>query len=81
MSTLTAPWIILFTPLAAAAVILFVGRHSKLLSAGLAILSAAIGCVLSWWLFCQPDPAESLSFPWIGISDLASASTSRFRSA
>jgi len=70
MSTLTAPWIILFAPLAAAAVILFVGRHSKPLSAGLAILSAAIGCVLSWWLFFQPDPAESLSFPWIGISDL-----------
>jgi NADH-quinone oxidoreductase subunit L len=69
MSTLTVPWIILFAPLAAAAVILFVGRHSKLLSAGLAILSAAIGCVLSWWLFCQPDPVESLRFPWIGLSD------------
>ena len=67
MSTLTAPWIILFTPLAAAAVILFVGRHSKPLSAGLAIGSAAVGCVLSWWLFCQPDPAEPNQFPWIQI--------------
>ena len=69
MSTLTAPWIILFTPLAAAAAILFVGRHSKPLSAGLAIGSAAVGCVLSWWLFCQPDPAESLRFPWIQIGE------------
>lgn len=65
MSTLTAPWIILFTPLAAAAVILLVGRFSKPLSAGLAIGSAALGCVLSWWLFTQPDPAESLRFYWL----------------
>lgn len=69
MSTLTAPWIILFTPLAAAAVILFVGRFSKPLSAGLAIGSAAIGCVLSWWLFAQPDPARSLQFPWIDLGE------------
>ena len=69
MSTLTAPWIILFTPLAAAAVILFVGRHSKPLSAGLAIGSAAAGCLLSWWMFFQPDPAVSVQFPWIEIGD------------
>ncbi len=65
MSTLTAPWIILFTPLAAAAVILLVGRFSKPLSAGLAIASAGLGCVLSWWLFTQPDPTESLRFYWL----------------
>ena len=69
MSTLTAPWIILFAPLAAAATILFVGQYSKPLSAGLAIGSAAVGCVLSWWLFFQPDPAGSLQFPWIEIGD------------
>ncbi|MBE2204524.1 MAG: NADH-quinone oxidoreductase subunit L [Chthoniobacterales bacterium] len=69
MNTLIAPWIILFTPLAAAAVILFVGRHSKPLSAGLAIGSAAVGCLLSWWLFLQPDPEEVLRFPWIAIGD------------
>ena len=69
MSTLTAPWIILFTPLAAAAAILFVGRYSKPLSAGLAIGSAAVGCVLSWWLFLQPDPQQSLQLPWIEIGD------------
>ncbi|MCX6969500.1 MAG: NADH-quinone oxidoreductase subunit L [Verrucomicrobia bacterium] len=69
MSTLAAPWIILFSPLVAAAVILFVGRFSKPLSAGLAIASAALGCVLSWWMFFQPDPTEPNQFPWIEIGD------------
>jgi len=69
MSTLIAPWIILFTPLAAAAVILFVGRFSKPLSAGLAIGAAALGAVLSWWLFFQPDPVHPVQFPWIDIGD------------
>ncbi len=63
------PWIILFTPLAAAAVILFLGRFSKPLSAGLAIGSAAIGCVLSWWLFTQPDPTEAVRFYWIDFGE------------
>ncbi len=70
MSTLTAPWIILSAPLAAAVLILLFGRFSRPLSAGLAIGSAAIGCVLSWWLFVQPDPAVSLQFPWIVMEDL-----------
>ncbi|MEI6033860.1 MAG: NADH-quinone oxidoreductase subunit L [Verrucomicrobiae bacterium] len=63
------PWIILFTPLAAAAVILFVGRHSKPLSAGLAIGSAALGCALSWWLFAQPDPAVPIKFYWMDFGE------------
>ena len=63
------PWIILFTPLAAAAVILFLGRFSKPLSAGLAIGSAAVGCVLSWWLFTQPDPTESIRFYWMDFGE------------
>jgi len=70
MNTLTIPWIILFTPLAAAAVILFVGKFSKPLSAGLAIGAAAFSCVLSWWLFFQTDPAASLQFDWIHFTDL-----------
>lgn len=65
MSTLTAPWIILFTPLAAAAVILFLGRFSKPLSAGLAIAAAAVGCILSWWLYFQTPGPESLHFYWL----------------
>jgi NADH-quinone oxidoreductase subunit L len=63
------PWIILFTPLAAAAVILFLGRFSKPLSAGLAIASAAVGCVLSWWLFAQPDPTETIRFYWLDFGE------------
>ena len=40
MSTQIAPWIILFTPLAAAALILLLGRFSKRLSAALALASS-----------------------------------------
>ena len=69
MSTLTAPWIILFTPLAAAIVILFFGRFSRPLSAGLAIASAALGCILSWWLFFQPESTESLRYYWLDFGE------------
>ncbi len=69
MSTITAPWIILFTPLAAAALILFFGRLSKPLSATLAIASALVGCVLSWWLFLQPDPAQPIRLYWLDFGD------------
>lgn len=68
MNTLTAPWIILFTPLAAATAILFFGRFSKPFSAGVAIASAFVGCVLSWWLFLQPESAEQqLRFVWLDL--------------
>ena len=65
MSTQTAPWIILFTPLAAATLILLVGKFSKTLSASLAILSAFVGCLLSWWIFLQPAAESTLSFTWL----------------
>ncbi|MDX2080372.1 MAG: NADH-quinone oxidoreductase subunit L [Terrimicrobiaceae bacterium] len=70
MNTLTAPWIILFTPLAAAAVILFAGRFSKPLSAGLAIGSAAVGAFLSWWLYFQPETPEALRFYWLDFGEV-----------
>ena len=70
MSTLTAPWIILFTPLAAAVLILFFGRLSKPLSSSLAIASALVGCVLSWWLFLQPDPAGAIRFYWLDFGSM-----------
>jgi NADH:ubiquinone oxidoreductase subunit 5 (subunit L)/multisubunit Na+/H+ antiporter MnhA subunit len=54
MSTQTAPWIILFTPLVSAALILLLGKFSKTLSASLALIAAGTGCALSWWLFNQP---------------------------
>jgi NADH-quinone oxidoreductase subunit L len=67
MSTQTAPWIILFTPLVSAALILLIGRFSKSLSAMLAILAAFVGCALSWWLFSQPEAVTNLSFNWLSL--------------
>ncbi|MFM8716864.1 MAG: NADH-quinone oxidoreductase subunit L, partial [Spartobacteria bacterium] len=67
MSTQTAPWIILFTPLVSAALILLLGKFSKTLSASLAILAAITGCVLSWWLFNQPVDGKTLSINWLSL--------------
>ena len=67
MSTQIAPWIILFTPLAAAALILLLGRFSKRLSAALALGSAFTGCALSWWMFTQPDAVQQLSYNWLSF--------------
>lgn len=68
----TIPWIILFTPLVAAGLILLFGKYSKPLSAGLAIAAAGICCVLSWWLFSQPESTAPNHFYWIQIPDLFS---------
>jgi len=70
MSIETAPWIILFTPLVAAALILFFGKFSKPLSAGLAIASAAVGCALSWWLFTVPGEHTVLAVKWLDFGFL-----------
>jgi len=67
MSTQIAPWIILFTPLVAAVLIFLLGRFSKTLSASLAILSAFTGCLLSWWIFIQPEVAPQLAFEWLSF--------------
>lgn len=65
-----APYLILFSPLVAAAIILFAGRYSKPFSAGLAIATAAFTAVLSWWVFLQPDPVEPIRLYWINIPPL-----------
>ncbi|CAN5592937.1 NADH-quinone oxidoreductase subunit L [soil metagenome] len=67
MNAATVPWIILFMPLVAAAIILLFGKYSRPLSAGLAILSAAVACVLSWWLFVQPNPEGLNQINWISL--------------
>lgn len=66
MNAATACWIILFAPLVAAALILFFGKYSKQLSAGLAIGAALLCGVLSWWVFTQP-PAGPIGFDWIAL--------------
>ncbi len=66
MNAATACWIILFAPLVAAALILFFGKFSRRLSAGLAIGAALLCGVLSWWVFTQP-PAGSVGFDWIAL--------------
>jgi NADH-quinone oxidoreductase subunit L len=69
MTPQTAPWIILFLPLLMAAAILFFGGRSKFLSAGLAIVSAAVGCGLSWMIFLAGKDI-ALSIDWINFSGL-----------
>ena len=54
MNAATVPWIILFAPLLSASLILFFGKYSRTLSAGLAIGAALLSSALSWWLFFQP---------------------------
>ncbi|MEO8205126.1 MAG: NADH-quinone oxidoreductase subunit L [Chthoniobacterales bacterium] len=68
MNAQTLPWIILFAPLVAAIVILFFGKYSRPLSAGLAIFSAALGCVLSWWLFLHPATTTSFHIEWMNFA-------------
>ncbi len=64
------PWIILFAPLVSAALILFFGKYSRKLSAGLAILAALLSSALSWWLFFQPGEVDPIQVLWINIPDI-----------
>ncbi|HEU4679266.1 MAG TPA: NADH-quinone oxidoreductase subunit L [Terrimicrobiaceae bacterium] len=72
MSPATVPWIILFAPLVSAALILFFGKYSRKLSAGLAIGAALLSSALSWWLFFQPGEVGSNQLWWINIPDVLS---------
>lgn len=65
-----APWFILFSPLVAAALILFAARGSKHLSAGLAIGGVAFSCVLSWWVFATPGEIVPAQLTWIDFGKL-----------
>jgi NADH-quinone oxidoreductase subunit L len=70
MKPATAPWIILFAPIVAAALILFFGKYSRKLSAGLAIGAALLSSALSWWLFFQPGEVGPNELPWINIPNV-----------
>ncbi|MFZ4587856.1 MAG: NADH-quinone oxidoreductase subunit L, partial [Terrimicrobiaceae bacterium] len=65
MSLQTAPWIVLMSPLAAAVLIMLLGKFSRTLSAGLAIAAAFAGCALSWWIFNQPAGEVRLHYTWL----------------
>lgn len=67
MSAATVPWIILFAPLAAAALILFLGKYSKPLSSGLAIGAALLCGVLSWYLFLHKEAVVPPAVNWISL--------------
>lgn len=70
MNLATLPWIILFAPLVAATIILFLGKYSRKLSSGLAILSALVAGVLSWILFLSPEVSEPVRLYWLNFGDL-----------
>jgi NADH-quinone oxidoreductase subunit L len=70
MNAATAPWIILFAPFLAASLILFFGKFSRTLSAGLAIGAALLSSALSWWLFFQPGEVGPNQVLWINIPDV-----------
>jgi NADH-quinone oxidoreductase subunit L len=70
MSPTTVPWIILFAPLLSVVLILFFGKFSRKLSAGLAIGAALLSSALSWWLFFQPGEVGPNQVSWINIPDI-----------
>ena len=67
------PWIILFLPLAAAALIALFLQHDRKLSAGLSIGAVLAGFILGIiyvsWQGWQPAARESAA-PWLAIGDL-----------
>lgn len=65
------PWVILFAPLVAAALVLYAGKYGKTISAGLAIGTALLVCALSWMVFLGDDPTRPLRVSWIDFSSLS----------
>jgi NADH-quinone oxidoreductase subunit L len=65
MGTASSAWVVLFAPLVAAAVILVVGRHSRLLSAGMAVGAVLLAAVLSWAIFLGGSPGEAGRLMWL----------------
>src|SRR6201994_1363317 len=61
----SAPWIILFSPLLAAAVIVIATQPLKKLSSYLSVAAVAISFLFSLTLFGSPD--QDVSFNWIDL--------------
>jgi NADH-quinone oxidoreductase subunit L len=67
------PWLILFAPLVATAIITVFTRTNRRLSAGISIAAVVFGCVLSLvfagWAGWHPAPFESTA-TWLEVGDL-----------
>ena len=66
------PWIILFAPLVAAAVILFMLPRKPLAAGLLAVITSAVSCFLSWKVFLNPEISVTAQLPWIDVPGLFS---------
>lgn len=67
MTSPLVPWTLLFAPLVAAALILFFGRLSKKIAAGLAIATAGLTALLSWVLLFGSGVEGPLQFAWVDL--------------
>jgi NADH-quinone oxidoreductase subunit L len=69
MDVNTIAWLILFLPLASAAVIFLGTKKSAGVSALLSTGSALVTLVLSFFLLAQPDDAAAKPLSWIAVGD------------
>ncbi len=68
----TIPWIILFAPLVAAALILFL-LPRRAVSAGIvAVATSLLACFLSWKVFLDPSITTTAQIPWIDVPGIFS---------
>lgn len=61
------PWVILFAPLVAAGVILFLFPRNSGAASRLAVLFALLVCFLSWKIFLDPSLTVAAKIPWIEV--------------
>lgn len=70
MGSAHSAWVILFAPLVATVGILFFGRVCRHLAPGLALLSALLGCVLSWGIFLAKPWGDTARLRWLDFPGL-----------
>ncbi|MBU3666015.1 MAG: NADH-quinone oxidoreductase subunit L [Chthoniobacterales bacterium] len=61
------PWLILFAPLAASALILFLLPRANVAAGAVGILASGLACFLSWKIFLGPALEVSAQIPWLEI--------------
>ena len=61
------PWIILFTPLLSAGLILFVTQGSRRVSGYISVAAVLVSFVASLIVFCMPDPTGPNQFLWLDL--------------